>query len=75
MPSLLIKTNGRVAVESKPEIMGEMSRAVAQITGKPESFVLVAFEQCDMMFGGSTEPCAYMVRTISMSHRKNHRLV
>lgn len=62
MPSVLIKTNVPLGDEGKINMMKEASKAVSENTGKPESFVLVSVEQCSMIFGGSTDPCAYIVR-------------
>lgn len=61
MPSVLIKTNVPLDDEAKVNMMKEASKAVAENTGKPESFVLVSVDQCAMIFGGSADPCAYIV--------------
>lgn len=61
MPTLLIQTNAALDAVTKEGIMTEATDAVARETGKPKAFVMVGISTSDMMFGGSTEPCAYMV--------------
>lgn len=63
MPSVLIKTNVvGVPDEKQYLLMKQVSGAVSELTGKPESFVLVSYETCKMIFGGTLDPCAYVVR-------------
>ena len=61
MPSLLIQTNAPLGAAAKTAVMQQASRVVSEQTGKPESFVLVSLRECDMLFGGTADPCAYMV--------------
>jgi len=62
MPSLLIKTNVDGLDEVTVDLlMKACSKAVSELLGKPESFVLVSFETCRMIFGGTSAPCAYVV--------------
>jgi phenylpyruvate tautomerase len=59
MPLLKISTN--VGTTPHPSaLLPDLSRRVAALLGKPESYVLVVLEteQC-LSFGGTTEPCLY----------------
>ena len=42
-------------------LLGQCSRAVAQMLGKPERYVMVTIESgAAMLFAGSEAPCAYL---------------
>ena len=57
-PSLVLTTNLDLG-EKKLEIMKGMSKAIASITGKPESYVAVAMnDNASVIFGGSDAPAA-----------------
>jgi len=60
MPNLRIETN--VPADQIGDLKGclaELSKAVAESTGKPEQYVVVQIVPgIPMMFGGSDEPCA-----------------
>lgn len=59
MPYLNIKTNQTVA--DPAELAKVASKAVAQASGKPESYVMVAVESdITMTFGGSDAPTAFL---------------
>lgn len=62
MPSLLIKTNvATLNGALQNAIMKECSVSISELIGKPESFVLVSLETCKMIFGGTPDPCAFVV--------------
>ncbi len=59
MPYLNIVTNQTVTDEAA--LLKAASKTVAQVSGKPESYVMIAIEQkASMSFGGSTEPTAIL---------------
>lgn len=59
MPYLNIVTNQTIADEAA--LLKAASKTVAQVSGKPESYVMIAIEQkASMSFGGSTEPTAIL---------------
>ena len=59
MPYLNIVTNQTISDEAA--LLKAASKTVAQASGKPESYVMVAVEQkAAMSFGGSTEPTAIL---------------
>lgn len=61
MPTLRLLTNVEVALESRPDLLARASRMVAELLGKPESYVLVILESGrDLLFGGTADPAAYL---------------
>ena len=61
MPYLKIQSNQRITDEQQQQIVREASSLVANEIGKPERYVMVAFDPViPMMFAGSVEPCAYL---------------
>lgn len=62
MPTLLIKTNvSTLGGDVEDGIMRECSASISQLLGKAEKWVMVSFESCKMIFGGSADPCAFVV--------------
>ncbi len=59
MPLLTIKTN--ITLVNKQQLAETASLTVANILGKPESYVMVHVqdEQC-LIFGGENDPCALL---------------
>jgi phenylpyruvate tautomerase len=61
MPYLKLTTNAALSSQSPQELLGCLSKLMAQETGKPERYVLVeAKENKAMLFAGSDEPLAYL---------------
>jgi phenylpyruvate tautomerase len=61
MPLLRIQTNTPLDAGKKQALAGEASRAVAEMLGKPERYVMVSVEENPaMLFAGSDEPLAYL---------------
>lgn len=59
MPYLNIVTNQ--TIKDEEALLKAASETVAQVSGKPESYVMIAIEQkASMSFGGSTEPTAIL---------------
>jgi phenylpyruvate tautomerase PptA (4-oxalocrotonate tautomerase family) len=60
----LIKVQTSVPAPEKPQVeamLKSLSASLAQHLGKPESYVMTAFEpEITMTFGGSTEPICYV---------------
>ncbi|HLP88919.1 MAG TPA: phenylpyruvate tautomerase MIF-related protein [Nostocaceae cyanobacterium] len=60
----LIKVQTSISAPAKPEIenlLKQLSSKLAQHTGKPESYVMTAFEpEIPMTFAGTTEPVCYI---------------
>jgi len=61
MPLLRIQTNTPLDAEKKQALAAAGSRAVADMLGKPERYVMVSVEENPaMLFAGSDEPLAYL---------------
>lgn len=61
MPTLRLLTNVEIAPESRPELLSRASRTVAELLGKPESYVMVILEGGrDLLFAGTSDPAAYL---------------
>ena len=61
MPFLRIQTNQPLAAQASGALAQTASAKVAEILGKPESYVMVSVEYNPAMtFGGSTQPLAYL---------------
>lgn len=61
MPYLKIQTNHDVDEDAKKQTLTKASAVVADALGKPEKYVMVAFEPPQpMLFAGTDEPCAYL---------------
>ena len=59
MPLLQINTNA--TTYNKDSVLNETSAAVADMLGKPESYVMVILNTgMDMSFAGNHEPCAHV---------------
>ncbi|KAM7526541.1 hypothetical protein LguiA_016443 [Lonicera macranthoides] len=60
MPCLYISTNVSLEGVDTDSIFSEATKAVAQIIGKPESFVMVLLKGAILIsFGGNKEPAAF----------------
>lgn len=58
MPYLSCKTNKNI--ENTEEILKGLSKLVVDELGKPESYVMVSFENCDMLFAGNNDLTAFI---------------
>jgi len=61
MPLLRITTNQEIASDRQQEITRQLSTLVAEMLGKPESYVMVVLQiNPAMSFAGSHDPLAYI---------------
>jgi len=61
MPLLRLTTNQEVAADRQQQICLQLSASVAEMLGKPESYVMVIIQvNPAMSFAGSNEPLAYI---------------
>ncbi|MGE4551520.1 MAG: phenylpyruvate tautomerase MIF-related protein [Desulfovibrionaceae bacterium] len=58
MPFAHLQTNARLTPEREADILAGLSALVAELTGKPERYVMVSCRGMAMRFGGSDEPLA-----------------
>jgi len=69
MPFLKIRTNQRLDESATKSLASRASATVAELLGKPESYVMVSIETgADMLFAGTDEPLAYLeLKSIGLS--------
>ena len=74
MPVLTVTTNSRK--EFSHETLSNLSAAVAQMLGKPESYVMVQLHfNAHMLFAGSDDPLAYAeLKSIALPHEHTTEL-
>ncbi len=61
MPILRILTNVSVPAEDRADLFDRASSTVAELLGKPESYVMVILEDGrDLFFAGTSDPIAYV---------------
>jgi phenylpyruvate tautomerase len=72
MPYLKIETNQQVDGGAIKETLQRISGFVADLLGKPDKWVMVSIDHgSPMMFGGSTEPVAYVeIKSIGLPQDK-----
>ena len=60
MPFIQINTSSKSVIEDNL-LQKEISKIVADLTGKPESYVMTMIQgNCKMTFAGSDEPCCFI---------------
>lgn len=76
MPLLKIQTNQPVDEMEITGLMKKASTLVATELGKPESYVMIAFEPPQpMLFAGSDEPLAYLeLKSIGLQEEQTKNL-
>jgi phenylpyruvate tautomerase len=60
MPLLKIQTSVTVPPPRKAQLLAEGSRLLAEITGKPEKYVMVTLEAADVLMAGAAGPAAFL---------------
>jgi len=61
MPLLKIQTNQPIDANKQRTLAADASKAVADMLGKPERYVMISIEANPaMLFGGNDEPLAYL---------------
>jgi phenylpyruvate tautomerase len=61
MPFLKLSTNVEISESQSGQLLGDLSKLLAQQTGKPERYVMVEMASGKaMMFAGSSDPLAYL---------------
>ena len=69
MPLLTVTTNQQLPEGKAGLVLPQLSRAVADMLGKPEGYVMVALQNNpNMSFAGDTAPLAYLeLKSIGLS--------
>ena len=61
MPFIQINTSSKSVVESDDLLQNDISKAIADLTGKPEKYVMTMIQRdTNMRFSGSDEPCCFI---------------
>jgi phenylpyruvate tautomerase len=61
MPYLKLSTTESIPDEQSPQLLDQLSKLMAQQTGKPERYVMVQVEGGKaMLFAGNSQPLAYV---------------
>lgn len=61
MPYLKLNTNVSISNQQSPQLLSQLSKLMAQETGKPERYVMIELAQnSTMLFSGTNEPLAYL---------------
>jgi phenylpyruvate tautomerase len=76
MPTLIIQTNVETPVDRHKEILEAASSTVADILGKPESYVLVILKSNpSMLFAGDDAPLAYLeLKSLGLPEQRTSNL-
>ena len=72
MPLLKVSTNKAVQITAQTNFLKTVSKKVAEILQKPESFVMTMFDQpTPMTFGGSDEDTAFLeIKSIGLTEEQ-----
>ena len=61
MPFIQVNTSSKSVVENDDLLQKDISRTIADLTGKPENFVMTMIQRdTKMTFAGSDEPCCFI---------------
>jgi len=60
MPLLKIQTSVIVPEGKKAQLLADASRIMAEITGKPEKYVMVVLQSGEILMGGAAGAAAFM---------------
>ena len=61
MPFIQINTSSKSVVENEDSLLKDVSKLIADLTGKPENYVMTMIQSDKRMtFAGSDEPCCFM---------------
>jgi phenylpyruvate tautomerase PptA (4-oxalocrotonate tautomerase family) len=72
MPYVSIETNQSIDQKSNRDLMTKTSAFIAELLGKPESYVMIAIKPgTQLIFAGSDEPAAF-VRLKSIGLPREH---
>tara|TARA_B100000700_G_scaffold288363_1_gene344783 strand:+ start:182 stop:520 length:339 start_codon:yes stop_codon:yes gene_type:complete len=69
MPLVQITTSSKSVIEDS-SLQKEVSKTIADLTGKPENYVMTIIQtETDMTFAGSEDPCCFIkVKSIGSLH-------
>lgn len=59
MPLIKLETSADFSPEQKSKLLTDLSKTVADVTGKPEAYVMATIQHSDICMSGTTEPAAF----------------
>lgn len=76
MPLLHLTTNAPLSGAGQPALAAALSKAVSELIGKPEDYVMISLQPGTLLMGGTSEPAGFAdVRSIGgLSPDVNRRL-
>ena len=61
MPFIQVNTSSKSVLEDDALLQNDISKMVAELTGKPENYVMTMIQRdIKMTFAGSDEPCCFI---------------
>ena len=61
MPFIQVNTSSKSVLEDDALLQNDISKMVAELTGKPENYVMTIIQRdIKMTFAGSDEPCCFI---------------
>ena len=61
MPFIQVKTSSKSVLEDDTLLQNDISKIVAELTGKPEKYVMTMIQKdIKLTFAGSDEPCCFI---------------
>ena len=61
MPLIQVNTSSKSVVENDDSLQKDISTMIAELTGKPENYVMTMIQRdIKMTFAGSDEPCCFI---------------
>ncbi|MBN1520949.1 MAG: hypothetical protein JW928_00330 [Candidatus Aureabacteria bacterium] len=77
MPLVRMTCSEVIGEEKKAIIMKELSKRLSSITGKPEEYILIIYQEpCDMMLGGSDEKSLFLeIKSIGSLDAENTKRI
>ena len=62
MPFIQINTSTKSVIENEDLFQKDISKTIAEITGKPEDYVMTMIQRdTKMTFAGSDQPCCFII--------------
>ncbi len=59
MPLLKLETSADLSPEQKDQLLTDLSKTVSDVTGKPETYVMVTIQSSSIAMGGTAGPAAF----------------
>lgn len=60
MPLIKLDTSVELTADQNQKLLSDLSRIVAEVTGKPETYVMATVQHASICMGGSVVPAAFV---------------